>query len=107
MFKIELNNNPYQSFTLPFEGDSIRMEIRYYPVKTFWTLSVSYGDKEVKGVKLSGGVLSLGSNNLPFDLFVISDLDIDPYKVGDFISRCSLYLLEKSEVEKYRGVSLP
>lgn len=96
-----------QRHTILLEGNEIYLTLRFYPRCTMWCMDVEYGEKEAKGIKLSTGVLHLSSKNFPFD-FIVQDLSgngIDPFKKTDFFDeRCSIVMLEPTEMEAYRGV---
>ncbi len=55
-------------------------------------------------------MLTLLSNNLPFD-FIVEDQSnngIDPFRIDDFSEgRCALYMLEAAEMGEIRGDTVP
>ena len=107
MKKIEnIGNEGIQRQVIPLPNGDAVLTIRYYSLVQLWTISVTYNDKAINGVKLSCGVLHMRSRNFPFD-FIVEDTssdDLDPFQVDDFSSgRTILYLVEANEMEEIRG----
>lgn len=107
MKKIAVTAEPIQEFRIPFEDTDIQITLRFLPVMSYWTISLIYKGKTVNFKKLSLGTIHLQGSNLPFDFVVSTNDGIDPYHADDFLERCELLLLERFEVEFYRGVELP
>jgi hypothetical protein len=107
---IEITNitdEPNQRHIIPLNDSEIIFDLRFYPPIQQWTFGLEWGDKTVKGVKLSTGVLHITNTNLPFDFIVTdsSNFGVDPFRIDDFqVGRCALYMLEPDEMEQFRGV---
>ena len=107
-----LNNitaDPIQRHTILFEESEIVLDLRFYPRQNFWAGSVEYKEKAVKGFKLTVEVLHLLNTVFPFDFVVLdnSGNGIDPFLIDDFSNlRCSIYLLEPSDIEIIRGMEV-
>ncbi len=108
MKKINITNDPIQDFSIDFENAAIVVQVRFFTVIGFWTIAVRYKGKVVKFKKLSLGIPHMLSSNLPFDFVVVASDGLDPYHIDDFTTqRCELRLLERDEIENFRGVKLP
>lgn len=101
---IPLSDVQNQKLTIDLNGNNLDLNIVFNQIGS-WFLNFVFNQRKVNGVKLSGGVFHLESNNLPFDFMVASD-GLDPYKADDFLQRCKLYLVEKSEVEAIKGTEI-
>ena len=106
MNKIPLNSNPNQEFVLIIGDKNLHINLVHSALGG-WFVNLRYEGTEVNSVKLSCGVLHLESNNFPFDFWVSTDsTGIDPYGGDDFVSRCSLYILDKAEIETLKGTEI-
>lgn len=110
MLKIlNIGNETYQRHLILFEEQEIELKLRFLPTQEIWVMDVNYKDTQILNVKLSINVLHIRNFNLPFDFIVIdnSGEDIDPFLKDDFKSnRCTLYLVEASEMQKIRGLKV-
>lgn len=106
MKHIIVTTEPIQIVRVLFENSEIVITLRYFPVMSYWTISVVYNDRVVNFRKLSLGTLHMENSNLPFDFYVEAGDGIDPYDLSDFTGRCRLLLLEREDIEAYRGVKL-
>lgn len=104
-----IGSEAIQRHTILFGNKEIILTLRFFPRQTIWLMDIVYGDVSIFGIKLSTGVLHILSRNLPFD-FIVQDLSgngIDPFKRYDFSEeRCVLYMLEASDMEDIRGISV-
>jgi len=111
MLQIEnITNDSYQRHSILFEDYEIVLTLRYLHRCSAWFMDLEYISWSVSGIKLSTGVKHIAGQNKPFDFFVSDETNngIDPYKLDDFSSeRNILYLLEREDVEKIRGIDLP
>lgn len=103
---IPLSDVRNQKFAIDLNGNKLDLNIVFNNLGS-WFLNLEFNQKKVNGVKLTIGVFHLESNNFPFD-FIVRDEGggLDPYKVDDFLQRCKLYLIEKSEVEAIKGTEI-
>lgn len=103
----DITEDANQRHLISLDDGEIIFVLRFYPTIQMWSFDVDFQDKEVKGVKLSLGVLHIINENYPFD-FVVTDLSgngVDPFRVDDFSGgRCKLYILDPADMEQIRGV---
>lgn len=103
---IPLSDVRNQKFSIDLDGKKLDLNIVFNNLGS-WFLNLEFNQEKVNSVKLSIGVFHLESNIFPFDFIVKDDGDgLDPYKADDFIKRCKLYLIEKSEVEAIKGTEI-
>lgn len=103
---IPLSDVRNQNFSIDLDGKKLDLNIVFNNLGS-WFLNLEFNQEKVYSVKLSIGVFHLESNNFPFDFIVADEGDgLDPYKVDDFLQRCKLYLVEKSEVEAIKGTEI-
>jgi hypothetical protein len=110
MLKIlNIGDETYQRHLILFEEQEIELKLRYLATQEIWVMDIKYKDTQILNVKLSINVLHIRNFNLPFDFIVIdnSGEGIDPFLKDDFKSnRCTLYLVEASEMEEIRGLKV-
>jgi hypothetical protein len=107
---LDINDDAYQKHTLLFGDSEIALELRFLPPVEQWMMNIDYKGKRALGLKLAVGVLHMASRNFPFDFAVrdTSRAGLDPYRLEDFSSgRCELYLLDDTDMQSLRGVSVP
>ena len=107
MRKIEnIGLEGFQKHTIPLADGDLILRLRFLSSVQLWQMKASYNDKNITGVKLTGGVLHIRSANFPFD-FIVEDASgagLDPFRADDFLSgRTSLYMLESDEIATIRG----
>lgn len=107
MKEIILSNDPYQSHILAYEDKKIEIIVRYLITVSMWYLDVLIDDVAlIKGIAMGCGTVILNQNNTPFGFYLVdnSTLGIDPFRLEDFSEgRVSFLLLERVDMEKYRG----
>lgn len=104
---INITNEAHQVHTLLTDNGNITLTLRFFPMVEAWIMDVSYGTKNVYGVKLSLSVLHLEKFNFPFDFTVSGTGGIDPYNINDFSDvRCTLWFINATEMEEYRGIEV-
>ena len=100
----------HQQHIIVFDESEIELTLRYYFPVEMWAFDVVYKDNVANGYKLSTDVLHMRSRNLPFDFIVRDNTDagLDPFRLDDFAAgRCSLYLLDSSDMELIRDAPVP
>lgn len=103
---IPLNDGLNQKFSIDLDRKKLEINIIFNSLGV-WFLNFVFNQEKVYSVKLTIGVFHLESNNFPFDFIVADEGDgLDPYKSDDFLQRCKLYLVEKSEVEAIKGTEI-
>lgn len=102
MLKIQIDATPNQSFNIPYESDTIYIDLAFK--NSCWYMNFTYGDKIINGIKLSSRVLLL-KNNLPFELFIDDKgLKLDPFSLSSFSDNLfDFILLEREEIAEIRG----
>lgn len=103
MKKIIIDSTEFQEFSVPFEGDFIRITLNFR--QGAWFMSINHLDKDLNGIRLSSAVLMLTGKNLPFDI-VIDDKGsgLDPFSADSFERDFfDFNILERDEVENIRG----
>ncbi len=105
MLKIQIDPTPNQSFNIPYESDTIYIDLTFK--KNVWYMDFVYGNKVINGIKLSSRVLLL-KNNLPFDLFIDDKgLNLDPFSLSSFSDNLfDFILLEREEIAEIRGYNV-
>ena len=107
MIQINITNEPFQNFKLPFEDTQIEFELRYLVTVQYWQIDVKYKDEYViQGAKLSAGVLMLSTFNKPFDIYIddVGNIGIDPFDVHSFSDGYFTFnVVERSELDSLRG----
>ena len=105
MLKIQIDPTPNQSFNIPYESDTIYIDLTFK--KNVWYMNFTYGEKAINGIKLSSRVLLL-KNNLPFDLFIDDKgLNLDPFSLSSFSDNLfDFCLLEREEIAEIRGYNV-
>lgn len=105
-----IDDDPHQRHTILFGESEVVLSLRFHPTVEIWTIDVTYGGRQAMGYKLSVGVLHMRSRNFPFD-FIVADntgQGLDPLRLDDFVTgRCSLYMLDASDMEAIRGQPVP
>ena len=104
-----ITDEAHQRHTVVFEESEIILSLRYLPTVEMWVAGVEYKGHEVRGFKLTVGVLHIRSANLPFDFYVTDDAaaGLDPIRIDDFSTdRCSIYLFESDDMEDIRGATV-
>ena len=102
---IPLNDNLNQKHSIDLNGNKLNLNVVFNKIGS-WFFNLDFNQRQVFSVKLSTGVFHLESSNFPFDFIVFGEGGLDPYKTDDFIQRCRLYLVEKSEVEAIKGTEI-
>lgn len=104
---VNITEDANQRHLIALDDGEIVFNLRFYPTVQMWTFDVDFQGKEIKGVKLSLGVLHIINQNYPFD-FAVTDLSgngVDPFRVDDFSGgRCKLFILDPIDMEAIRGV---
>lgn len=102
MLKIQIDATPNQGFNIPYESDTIYIDLSFK--NSCWYMNFTYGDKITNGIKLSSRVLLL-KNNLPFELFIDDKgLKLDPFDLDSFSDNLfDFVLLEREEIAEIRG----
>lgn len=105
MLKIQIDATPNQSFNIPYESDTIYIDLTFK--NSCWYMNFTYGDKIINGIKLSSRVLLL-KNNLPFELFIDDKgLKLDPFSLNSFSDNLfDFILLEREEIAEIRGYNV-
>ena len=103
---IPLSDARNQKISIDLDGKKLDLNIVFNNLGS-WFLNLEFNQEKVYSLKLTIGVFHLESNNFPFD-FIVTDegSGLDPYKADDFLQRCKLYLVEKSEVEAIKGTEI-
>lgn len=105
-----ITNEADQRHTIITENQDVILRLYFLPTVQSWFMDVSYGDKSVKGVRLSLAVSHIRASNLPLDFIVEDTLNqgIDPFKLDDFFTgRCNLYMMSADDMTDIRGQSVP
>lgn len=106
MKQITVTGEPKQKITILFEDTVIILVLKFRPTAESWTADITFRDAPlVDGKKLTMGVALLRQFNKPFDIVLQENQNtgIDPYKQDDFISRVSIFLLERDDLIQLRG----
>lgn len=106
---LNIDDSAYQKHFLIFEESEIILELRYLSPVQQWFISAEYKNRSIKNAKLSCGSIHMRAKNFPFDFFVVDNYgyDVDPFRLTDFSDgRCTLYLLDASEMQTIRGTSV-
>lgn len=104
-----ISADPIQSFTLLIGDETAKITIRFYPTISQWYFDLSFRNIEIKGIKISLGVLHINNYNFPFDFVAVdtSTLGIDPFQIDDFENgRIELYRLTVEEMANFRGYNV-
>jgi len=103
MLKINIDDTPFQEFSIPFEGELINIVLSFR--LDSWFMDLDFKKKSVKGLKLSSSVLMLQGKNLPFDIFIDDKgLKLDPFHTDSFSKGLFDFLLvERDELTDLRG----
>lgn len=93
---------PVQTFftRLP-TGQRINFELRYLQRVQEFYLSIYFEDRVYRNIKMTSvpNILEQLSNILPFGVYCDTIDGIDPFLLNDFSTgRCTLYIIEKSEL---------
>jgi len=104
-----LTSEPIQNFVLKIGSEEAKIQFRFYPTVQMWCFNLSFRGIDIKGIKISLGVLHITSYNFPFDFIAedTSNSGIDPFKNNDFeIERIRFYMLTADEMKTFRGYSV-
>lgn len=105
-----ITRDPIQRHTITTEGRDVILRLWFHPLGQFWTMDVTYGDKQVNGVRLFCGGLHITSANMPVDFEVVDvqRAGLDPFRRDDFeAGRCALVMLLPDDMEAVRGQPVP
>ena len=98
-----LTDDNFQKATLIVgENETCDFKLYFCATQYSWYFDWKYKDITSKGNKviLSPNILRYFRNRLPFGLAFLSDDNIPPFKVDDFVSRVSLYILDSDDIEQ-------
>lgn len=100
LYKIPVSQQPYQEFTLDFQGTKIRITLRFNSVGQFWAIDAyePLNQRQIcQGLSLVCGVPMLIRTTQPYFLWCedASGADLDPMTLTDLGNRCVLYIGEK------------
>lgn len=101
-----ITSEAHQRHTIIIDSGEIVLILRFHGVTESWYMDVEYDDDYIYGVRLSLAVQHINAKNWPFDFIVLdgSGLDVGPFQLTDFDDdRCSLYMLDATELEAIRG----
>lgn len=107
---IDLTNETNVRFTIPFEDSDITMEVKFLDVVQMWICNIFYEEQSFYGLKLACGSTMLRARNLPFDFYLVNNLNngFDPFLDSDFSDESyTLYLIERDEITELRGYEVP
>lgn len=101
---ISIDNAPFQEQSFIYQGETLRLTLRWFPVASTWCMDVFNVSKDAwvaQGLPLVVGVPLLWRSavNYFFWLTDESGLNMDPVVQGDLGSRCLLYLGDKGDLE--------
>jgi hypothetical protein len=104
-----ITDDTIQTFTLIVGDETAVITLRFYPMIQMWMFDLTFRDINIKGIKISLGVLHMNSYNFPFD-FIAADTSgngLSPFDVNDFESgRIQFFRLTAEEIEDFRGYSV-
>lgn len=90
-----ITSDSNQRHTIEVDDGNVIIVLRFHVQIQQWTIDVERGSKAIYGVKLATGVRHIPSMNMGIDFAVVSNEDIDPFKVDDFESeRCNLIMVK-------------
>jgi len=98
---ILIDQEPRQTFKIPFEGDFITVTLEFRVDK--WVMGVEYKGKVRNGMKLATNSIIFEGANYPFDFTVVSKHGLDPFALDSFNDEFQLVLLERADMEFLRG----
>lgn len=104
-----ITQDAMQTFTLLIGEEEATITIRFYPTIQMWCFDLSFRGIDIKGIKISLGVLHINNYNFPFDFIAqdTSNSGIDPFKIDDFdIGRINFYMLDALDMQEFRGYSV-
>lgn len=107
---IDISNETNSRFTIPFEDSDITMEIKFNDIIQSWNCNIFYEEQSFYGLKLICGSTILKARNLPFDFFIVNNLNsgLDPFLETDFsYGNYTLYLVTRDELTELRGYEVP
>lgn len=104
----ELTQDAKQKFSLIGElNQRIEMELYYLPTQRSWFFNLSYDDLTINGAQLVAhpNILKSYEDRLNFGIACISETNLDPTFVDDFIEgRINIYLLNEEEKNSIDGL---
>lgn len=97
-----ITNNTYQRLTLTVgENETCTVKLYYSPTQYAWYYDWEYKNLSSKcnKVVLTPNALRQFKGRIPFGFQFYSEDDIPPYKIDDWTTRVSFFVLSKDEVD--------
>lgn len=104
--RLNLTSDAIQTHTVDLDEISVNITLRYLTPVQAWFVTVRFQGREIPNIRCSIGVRLLGELNLPFDIVIVdnSDLELDPERQDDFSQRrTDMIFLTPAEMRELRG----
>ena len=103
-----ITSQPRQQFTLRLDNnESAIIRLYYYSSQNSWYFDIEYKDYTNNGNKivLTMNALRHLKNKLPFGIAIVSNSNVEPFQLEDFVNKnVFMLLLNKEEVEEIEDI---
>ncbi len=103
-----ITDDPKQNQTLVLpNGKQATLYLEYKPQQTGWFMNLTYGDFDLKNVRVvnSSNILHQFRNLIPFGVGCLVDQDQEPMLQKDFLYlRARLYVLSEAQVLAFEDI---